>query len=110
VPIHLVKEGDAATAVVAVRRVNELDFYQFGFVDLAGRVADLVSRNKLQAAIKHLGLHDQERYFKELVIGHSRFGRYSQDALHYLREELPKADIGAIWAAELAERRARRSR
>lgn len=109
VPIHTVKEGDAATAVVAVRRVNELGFYQFGFNDLATRVGHLVSRNKLQAAIKHFRLHDDEKYFKELIIGHSRFGRYSQDALHFLLEELPRADIQAIWIAELAARRGRRA-
>jgi hypothetical protein len=89
IPIHTVREGDAAAAVVGVRRVNELDFYQFGFNDMAARLAGLCSPNKLQAVIKHLGLRAEERYFKELKIGRSIFGRYSQDALAHLQEVLP---------------------
>jgi hypothetical protein len=110
VPIHTVREGDAATAVVAVRRVSELGFYQFGFKDLALRLADLITPNKLQAAIKHFRLREDERFFTEFTVGRSRFGRYSQDGLRYLRDELRKVDIDAIWASELAARRAKRRR
>jgi hypothetical protein len=109
VPIRTVKEGDEATAVVAVKRVNELDFYCFGFNDLADRLADLISRNRLQAVIKSLEWRNKPKYFKELHIGHSTFGRYSQDALTFLREGLTELDVDAIWAAELAARRARRA-
>jgi hypothetical protein len=108
VPIRMVKEGDEATAVVAVRRVNELDFYCFGFTNLADRLVDLITRNRLQAVIKSLEWHNELKYFKELHIGHSTFGRYSQDALSFLREELPNIDVDAIWAAEVAARRAKR--
>jgi hypothetical protein len=108
VPIRTVKEGDEATAVVAVKRVNELDFYCFGFTDLATRLVDLISRNRLQAVIKSLDWHANPKYFKELHIGHSTFGRYSQEALVFLRDEIPGLDVDAIWDAEMAARRARR--
>jgi hypothetical protein len=110
IPIHTVKDGEAAAAVVGVKRVNELDFYQFGFNDLAERLKELASRNKLQAVITRMGLQEDERYSKAIKVGKSTFKRYSQDALKHLEAELPKTDIEAIWAEAQATRRERRRR
>jgi hypothetical protein len=108
VPVHLVGEGATDAAAVAVRRVNELDFYQFGFRDLAARLSDLVSPNRLVAVIRYLRLSESERYFKALTIGHSQFQRYSQEADSRLRRDIPQLDVDAIWRDELNQRRARR--
>lgn len=105
VPVRLVGEGDGSAAAVAVRRVNELDFYQFGFADLADRLAGLVTRNKLVAVIRHLGLASSPEYFKEFQIGKMPVRRYSQEALKRLQAELPKLDIESIWQQELERRR-----
>jgi hypothetical protein len=106
IPVHLVHDGDASAATIAVKRVNELDFYQFGFADLAARLGAYVSRNKLVAVIRHLKLTDCPEYFKEFTIGRMPVRRYSQDALKKLKSELPTLDIEAIWQDELKRRRA----
>ena len=108
VPIRLVAEGDPVTAVVAVKRVNELDFYSLGFRELAAHLADVISANKLPVVIRHLGLRDSPKYFKEVAIGRSRFARYSEEALNHLRADLQSLDVEAIWQIELAARRDRR--
>lgn len=110
VPVRLVREGDEAAAAIAVRRVNELDFYQFGFNELATRLAPLVSRNKLVAVIRHLGIQQSPQYFKEFMIGRLPVRRYSQDALRKLERELPAIDIEEVWRVELDHRRRARRR
>lgn len=108
VPVKLVAEAAAGDAVVAVKRVNELDFYCFGFRQLAGHLKDLVSEGRLQAVIAHLQMRESPEYFKEIVVGHARFGRYSQAALGQLRSELAVLDVDAVWAATKLQRKARR--
>ncbi len=108
-PVKLVAVAGSGVAVVAVKRVNELDFYCFGFRELAGHVKDLVSEGRLQAVITHLNMRESPEYFREIAIGQSRFGRYSQAALGKLRLELPGLDIDDVWAATKEQRRARRS-
>lgn len=103
-PVRLEAEGENKGVPVAVRRVNELDFYQFGFTDLAGRLSGLVTRGRLTAVIRHLGLKDAQEFYKEIRIGKSSFGRYSQAALKSLQEELPGLDVEAIWQAEKERR------
>jgi len=34
---------------------------------------------------------------KKITIGKSKFDRYSQEAIHKIKEELPKIDIDKIW-------------
>jgi len=37
------------------------------------------------------------KYFKQIMIGKSKFDRYSQEAMHKIKEELPKIDIDELW-------------
>lgn len=106
IPVRLVGEGSESAAAVAVRRVNELDFYQFGFADLADRLAGQISRPKLVAVIRHLNLSQSPEFFKEFRIGKMPVRRYSQEALTKLRAELPTLDLDDIWQRELEHRRA----
>ena len=108
IPVRLVGEGDGAAAALAVRRVNELDFYQFGFDDLATRLGDLIGRNRLVAVIKNMRLTESDKYFKEITVGRTSFKRYSQEADARLRREIPELDVDEIWRYELDDRRARR--
>jgi hypothetical protein len=97
VPIKLVKEGEPGAAVVAVKRVNEIDFYSLGLNDLAEKLE--LSAPKTLAVIRHLKLQEDDDHFKEIKIGASRFKRYSAQALDRLKKELPALDIEAIWSA-----------
>lgn len=95
-PIRLVKEGEAEAALVAVRRVDELGFYNLGLFDLAAKIG--LTSWKTLAVIWYLKMRENPEYYKEFVIGKTRHKRYSRKAIEYLREQLPRLDIDAIWA------------
>ncbi len=96
VPIRLVKEGEPGAAVVAVKRVNELDYYSLGLHDLAGKCE--LSPPKVLVVVRHLGIQNDEEYFKVLKVGKQTFKRYSPKALDRLKKEIPGLDVTAIWA------------
>jgi hypothetical protein len=93
--VQLVPEGTPGATVLAVRRVNELDFYSLGLKDIADKVN--LGRNKVLAVVKHLGLQDSPDFFKEVKVGKAKFKRYSHNALNKVTEELPKLDIEDVW-------------
>jgi hypothetical protein len=105
VPIHLVPEGTPGTAVVAVKRVDELGFYTLGLKQVAEKVN--VSLSRTLAVVRHLKLQEDDEYFKEFKIGKTAFKRYSVKAVDRIRAELPGLDLQAIWR-EHGVKRARR--
>ena len=94
--VQLVPEGTPGATVLAVRRVNELDFYSLGLKDIAEKVN--LGRNKVLAVVKHLGLQDSPDFFKEVKVGKAKFKRYSQNALNKVAAEIPKLDIEDVWS------------
>ncbi len=96
IPIRLVKEGEEATGVVAVRRVNELDFYSLGLNQVAEKIN--LTGPKALAVIRQLKLQEDEEYFRVITIGSSRFRRYSYKAVQRIREELPKLNLEEVWS------------
>ena len=95
VPIKLVAEGTPGASVVAVKRVDELGFYNLGAKQLAEKV-DLTIP-KVVAVVDHLGLrHDQECY-KQFQFGKTLHKRYSQKAAEKIRGALKKERIEDIW-------------
>ena len=95
VPIKLVAEGTPGASVVAVKRVDELGFYNLGATQLAEKV-DLTIP-KVVAVVDHLGLrHDQECY-KQFQFGKTLHKRYSQKAAEKIRGALKKERIEDIW-------------
>lgn len=95
IPFTPVPEGTPGAAVVAIKRVNELDFYNLNLTALSEKTN--VSTTKLLAVIKELKLQENPDAFKEIKIGTQVYRRYSQLALDVLKKELPKLDIEAIW-------------
>lgn len=95
-PIRLVKEGQTEAAVVAVKRVRELDYYNLGLLNLAAKIG--LTSWKTIALVWYLKMRENPDYYKEFIIGKTRHKRYSRKALEYLREQLPRLDIDAIWA------------
>lgn len=106
IPVQLLREGEGSGAAVAVRRVNELDFYNLGATQLAENVG--LTAPKCRAVVDHLGLRDDADYFKEIRIGNTRHPRYSQHAIARVREALEREPIEAIWAEYRARQRAAR--
>jgi len=96
IPIKLVKEKNKeGTLFVAVKRVNELDYYTLGAKDLAEKLG--LSLNKTVALIYYFELQKNEEYYKLIKIGASKFKRYSPKALDFLKKKLSNIDINKVW-------------
>lgn len=103
-PVHLVREGTPGATVLAVKRVNELDYYSMGLNQLAAKLGK--SPPMTLALIRHTNIQDSDQYFREVRVGGTRFRRYSQAALELLRNELPNLDLGEVWEQHRPRRRA----
>jgi hypothetical protein len=79
IPVHLVPEGAEDASVVAVKRVNELDFYNLSHADLAHHVG--LTEPKTTAAVRYLDFATKPDCHRVLTIGKSPFKRYSQKAI-----------------------------
>ncbi len=94
-PVQLLKEGEGVGGVIAVRRVNELEYYSFGAAGLAKKVGLTIP--KLRAVIDCLKLQDNEDFFKNIQIGRSSHQRYSARAISAIKEYLMNKSIDEIW-------------
>lgn len=95
VPVTVVPVGTPGAAVVAIKRVNELEFYTLNLTALSKKTK--VSKAKLLAVVKELKLQENQDAFKEIKIGTQVYKRYSPLALDILKKKLPKLDIESIW-------------
>ena len=95
-PIQWVPEGTPDASVVAVKRVNELDFYSLGAKQLAEKVGLTVP--KAVAVVDYLGLRNQPDCYKEIKMGKAVFKRYAQKAIDAIREALKAESAEHIWA------------
>jgi len=95
--VHLVPEGTPGATVLAVKRVNELDYYSLSTTELAKK-AKLTSP-KLVALVWHLKLQESDEYFKQLKVGKSVFKRYSAKALDKIKKSLSEVNMDEVWAA-----------
>ena len=105
-PVQLLKEGEGAGAVVALRRVDELGYYNLGATQLAEIVG--LTPLKCRAVIDHLGLREDVECFKEFRIGKSTYGRYAPAAMRKINAALEAEPIEQIWARDRAKRRGAR--
>ena len=105
-PVRLLKEGEGAGAVVALRRVDELGYYNLGAKQLAEKVG--LTTPKCRAVIDHLGLRESVECFKEFRIGKSTYGRYAPAAIAKINAALDAEPIERIWKRDRAKRRGAR--
>ena len=103
-PVQLLKEGEGVGAVLAVRRVNELDFYSLGAAQLAEKVG--LTQPKSRAVVDHLRLREDSECFKEIKIGRATYPRYSPQAIRKIKEALADECVDDIWAAYRANQTA----
>lgn len=94
-PVELVREGTPNATVVAVRRVNELGFYNLGRDQLAQKVG--LSGPKTTAITRFLKLRDDPECYTQVTIGQSKFDRYSQKAISAIQDALKKNSMDEIW-------------
>jgi len=95
VPVQLVPEGTPGASVIAVRRVNELSFYNLGHKELAEHVG--LNFQQLTAVKRYIDLNSRPDCCKEITIGKSKFSRYSQNAIHIIKKTLEEKPIEMIW-------------
>jgi hypothetical protein len=96
IPIQVVPEGTSGAPVVAVKRVDELGFYNLGATQLAENVG--LTTPKTVAVVDHLGLRSNPDYYKEIKIGKAVFKRYSRKAISAIKEALTNQTADEIWA------------
>ena len=102
IPIQLVAEGTPGSSVVAIKRVNELDFYSLGARQLAEKLG--VSMPKTLAAVDHCGVRSMADCYKEFKLGSQR---YSPKALDVIRDSLETDSLDTIWQQRRRDRGAR---
>jgi len=96
IPIQQVPEGTPGASVVAVKRVNELDFYSMGAKQLAEKLG--LTMPKTVAIVDYLGLRKDSDCYKEFKIGSQTFKRYSPKAIERIEEVLQTESADEIWA------------
>lgn len=95
IPFTPVPEGTPGAAIVAIKRVSELDFYSLGRDQLAKKINH--SGPKTTAAIHVFEIKHDSDCFKQFKVGKTRFDRYSQKAIEKIIGELEKKPIDEVW-------------
>jgi len=93
--VCLVPEGTPGATVLAVKRVNELDFYSLSLNDISKKLG--ITPPKVGALMHKLEICKSDDYYKTIKIGKSVFNRYSGKALDYLAKSLPRVDMDEVW-------------
>lgn len=95
IPVRVAADGEDPQAVVAIRKINDTDFYCYSTKALAKKLGLTVP--KTGALIKYLDLQSNAEYFKIITIDRSQFKRYSGNALAKLKRALPDVDMDDVW-------------
>jgi hypothetical protein len=95
IPVHIVPEGTPGAHVVALKRVDDLGYYTLGRDQIAKHLD--ISGPKTTALIRYLDLQSDPEYFKQIIIGKSKFNRYSHKAIKKCQECLDGCCIEDIW-------------
>jgi hypothetical protein len=102
VPVTIVPEGTPGAGVVAIKRVDELGFYNLSHTDLAGKVS--LTTSKTTAAVALLELKKDSDCFKEFIIGRTHHARYSQNAIQRIQALVDEKGAEQIWTEYRATR------
>lgn len=95
VPVQFIPEGTPGAHVVALKRVNELDYYNLGRDQLAKKVG--LTGPKTSAVIHHLNIKADPESFKRISIGKVHHDRYSQTAIGQIKAGIAKTPMAEIW-------------
>ena len=96
IPIHLVPEGTPGASIVAVKRVDELGFYNHGAKQLSEKLG--LTMPKAVAVVDHLGILRDPDCYKEFKIGSVLHKRYSVKAIEKITAGLQQCSADDIWA------------
>lgn len=96
IPVYLVPEGTPGATTVAVKRVDELGFYNLSHTDLARNLG--ITKPRLVAMIRYLRIQDDPDCYKLIVLGGTKISRYSRHALSRIRAALDTVDMAEVWS------------
>lgn len=96
IPIHLVPEGTLEAGVVAVKRVNDFDFYSLGAKQLASKLE--LTLNKTVAVVDYFGIRLDQECYKEFKSGSLRLKKYSPKAIDQIKVYLQNESAEEVWA------------
>ena len=96
IPIHHVPEGTPEAGVVAVKRVNDFDFYSLNTKQLATKLE--LSQNKTVAVVDYFGIRSDPECYKEFKSGAVNLKKYSPKAVEKIKAYLQKESAEEIWA------------
>ena len=105
-PIQSVDPDTSGALPVAIKRVNELDFYNLNARQLAKKVG--LTSSKLLAVVEYLSMRGDPNCYKEFRIGQSRHKRYSQKAIPVVKDALKNTTIEEIWEVHKERKRQHR--
>src|SRR3984893_18104042 len=94
--VQLVAEGNPDATVIAVRKINELDFYSLGLRDLAKNLKK--SETRLLWLVRHDDMQANPEFYKEIKIGGSRYKRYSGKCQAALATRLAEIDLDDLYS------------
>ena len=100
--MQIVPEGTLGVSTVAVKRVNELDFYNLGVTEIAKKLG--ITRPKIVAVVDHIGMRDDPNCYKEFRINSVLHKRYSQKAISKIEAALKKENLQEIWTNRQASK------
>jgi hypothetical protein len=95
IPVQVVAEGTPGATVIAIKRVDELAFYNLSSTQLAVHLG--ITAPRTVALIRFAKIEGDTDAFKLVAIGKSSFKRYSQKALDTLKKVFASADMEAVW-------------
>lgn len=96
IPVTIIPEGTLGSNVLAIKRVNELDFYNLGRDSIAKKLNH--TGPKTTAAIQIFNIKNDSECFKQIKVGNTPFDRYSQKALEKIKDGLKKKTINEVWS------------
>ena len=96
IPIHYVPEGTPAAGVVAVKRVNDFDFYSLGAKQLADKLE--LSQNKTVAVVDYFKIRLDPECYKEFRFGSTVLKKYSPKAVEKIKAYLQEESAEEVWA------------
>lgn len=96
IPVRLVPEGTPDASVVAIKRVNELDYYSLSPAALQKKLG--ITMPRMIALVRHLGLDKDDTYFREFKMGSVKVKRYSGSAYDLLKKALREVSMDVVWA------------
>ena len=98
--VQLVDEGDPNATVVAVKKINELDFYNLGAKDMATKLG--ITQHKMLWLMAREKLAAHPDHHKIIKVGATEHKRYSGLCLKRLRELLADEAIHEAYASRNA--------